>query len=419
MKDRADIVVIGAGPAGLAAAIFAAREGAPVLLLERLPAPGRKLLATGGGRCNLTNLATRGDFMARFGRQGRFMEPALSLLDAEGLRSFLESLGVPTRAEDGFHVFPASESSETVLAALLREARALGVQTRTGRSATGLTVRDGRLEGVETDDGPVRTSRAVLAAGGKARPDLGSDGSGHALAERAGHTIRRPVPGLVPLVAAEPWVGERAGVSVPLVRAWIDLPGVRGKEATGPLLFTHRGLSGLAALDLSADAAELLLERPAVPLRVDLCPGTTAEAWAARFAEWRKIRGKKLLRSLLAEHLPASLGEDLCVRAGAAGLRAAEATAEQERELVRALTGLPFTVIGTEGFDRAMVTRGGVVLKEADPRTLESRKTEGLYLAGEILDLDGPCGGYNLQWAFASGALAGMSAARSRFRLES
>jgi predicted Rossmann fold flavoprotein len=177
-------------------------------------------------------------------------------------------------------------------------------------------------------------------------------------------------------------------------------------------LFTHRGLSGPAVLDLSGDVAELLAGGPPVPLRVNLAPATSPEAWAARLDAWRRGHGKRMLRTLLGGHLPASLAAEVCRLAGCPSeMRAAELPVAGRRALPAALAALPFTVTATEGFEQAVVTRGGVSLNEVDPRTLQSRVAPGLFFAGEVLDLDGPCGGYNLQWAFASGALAGRSAA--------
>jgi hypothetical protein len=408
-----DVLVVGGGPAGLMAAIAANERKARALLCEQLPRPGAKLLVTGGGRCNLTNLADRSTFLASFGRQGRFLEPALALMDSTRLRAFFAGLGVGTEAADGFHVFPASNSARTVLSALLRRAAELGVTTALGTEVTGLILTSGRVTGVKTLAGPVQAAGVILATGGKSYAELGATGTGYRLAQEAGHTVVTPVPGLVPLVLASDWAQGLAGVSLPEVQVWVDLPRQRGARRRGPLLFTHRGLSGQAVLDISADVASLLARQATVPLRVNLTPDTTPQEWSARFDLWQRSQGKRLLKNLLAEHLPASLAGALCEQVGAAQVRAAEAPQAAREKLLTLLTQLPLTVVGTEGFANSMVTRGGVSLKEVDPRTLESRKAKGLFFAGEVLDLDGPCGGYNLHWAFASGRLAGHSAARA------
>ncbi|HUT34043.1 MAG TPA: NAD(P)/FAD-dependent oxidoreductase [Planctomycetota bacterium] len=401
-----DITIVGAGPAGLMAAVAAAEAGARVVVCEQMARPGVKLLATGGGRCNLTNTADAATVMARFGRQGRFMAPALAAMDGPRLRAFLAGLGVPTHAPDGFHVFPQSSSARSVLDALLGRAEALGVRLLTGAEVTGMS-----REGIETSRGAIPCSRVVIATGGKGYPALGATGTGYRLAEQAGHSIVPPVPALVPLVTAERWVKRVAGVTLPEAEVWVDLAKQRRTTSVGPLLFTHRGLSGPAVLDLSGDVAGLLADGSPVPLRVNLAPGTPSATWLARFDAWHRAHGKRLVRTLLAAHLPASLAAEVCRLAGCAEARASGATSAQRLALASLISALSFGITATEGFGQAVVTRGGVALKEVDPRTLQSRLRRGLFFAGEVLDLDGPCGGYNLQWAFASGALAGRSAA--------
>jgi hypothetical protein len=445
VMDRADVAVVGAGPAGLMAAIAAAGRGCRVVVLEQLGRPGAKLLASGGGRCNLTNTLPPDEFMARFGRRGRFMQPALAALSAHGLRRFLDVLGVPTHAPDGVHVYPASEKAATVQAALLRRARQLGVAVRCGVGVTGLWLGGATgtvpfpqrrekgtvptLRGVETDGGGVTAPRVVLATGGNGYPLLGGTGSGYVLARQAGHTIIEPTPALVPLVAREAWVRRCAGIALAPARVWIDLPGQSHAGITGDVLFTHAGLSGPAVLDLSGDVAALLRQHKTVPLRLDLAPGTSAEAWLARFDRWQGARrdparqlavlgapagqgGAKTMHTRLAEYLPKRVAATLCALAGMnRATQPAQATRAARQTLAGLLTALPLTVTGTEGWDAAMVTRGGVSLKEVDPRTLESKRLRGLFFAGEVLDLDGPSGGFNLQWAFSSGWLAGLSCA--------
>jgi hypothetical protein len=410
--ERADVAVVGGGPAGLMAAIAAAERGWKVVLLEQLDRPGVKLLATGGGRCNLTNTLPPDEFMRRFGRQGRFMQPALAAMDSRGLRQFLDALGVPTHAPDGVHVYPVSEKAQTVQQALRRHAAQLGVAVRLGVRVTGLWMAERSLRGVETAGGRVAAPRVVIATGGRSYPALGATGTGYDLARQAGHTIIEPTPALVPLVTRETWPRQCAGVSVSPARVWIDLAKQSRVGVTGDILFTHTGLSGPAVLDLSGDVAALLAKRESVPLGIDLAPGTTVAEWSARFDRWQAAGGAKTVRTLLDRCLPKSLAAAVSAAAGIdPGVRPAGLTRPQRRALAAHLAALPLTVIGTEGWDQAMVTRGGVSLKEIDPRTLESRRVAGLYFAGEILDLDGPSGGFNLQWAFSSGHLAGESSA--------
>lgn len=414
---RPRVAIVGAGPAGLMAAIAAAAGGAETLVLERMERPGLKLLASGGGRCNLTNLAPPAEFMARFGRQGRFLQPALAELDAAGLRQFFADRGVPTQAADGFHVFPVAEDARAVLDALLREAARQGVTLRTRCEVRSLEPRPGggfrlRLAGGTA----VAATAVILAAGGCSYPGLGANGSGFELARGLGHTLVPPVPALVPLVTAEEWPRTLTGITFPDVALRIALSRCRQMEWRGALLFTHRGISGPAVLDASGEVAALLAAGEAtVPLHISFRPGRTPAAWREELARWRRGQGAKLLRTLLAGELPAAVAEVFAQMAGAAEERVARLTRDQEGRLAEALAATPVTVTATEGFARAMATRGGASLKEVDPRTLESRRVPGLFLAGEVLDVDGPCGGYNLQWAFSSGQLAGRQAAQKKW----
>lgn len=408
----ADVVIVGAGPAGLTAAITAAGEGARAIVFEQLDRPAAKLAAAGGGRCNLTNTLDRDTFMARFGRQGRFMAPALEAMDSVGLRRFLDDIGVPTHAPDGLLVYPKSNSGADVQQALRRRVEELlGATLRLGARVTGLLLEGHAVRGLVTDAGCYTASRVVLATGGKAYPSLGASGSGYALAAQAGHAIIDARPALVPLVVREVWPRACAGVSVPAARIWIDLPGRPRAGVTGDVLFTHRGLSGPGVLDLSGDVSELLAQGPGVPIRVCLTPGVSAEEWPGRFAEWESSSPRKTVHNLLDGALPQSLARAVAEEAGVGReTRISEVSSDRRRRLAELLTAARLTVVATEGFAQAMATRGGVRLAEVDPATLESRLVKGLHFAGEILDLDGPCGGFNLQWAFSSGFLAGRSA---------
>ncbi len=406
-----DILVIGAGPAGLMAAIGAAACGRRVLVLDRMPKPGMKLLATGGGRCNITNTLPPDELMARFGRQGRFMEPALRGLDNAGLLAFLAKIGVRAHCADGFHWFPVSESAAAVQEALWRRCEKLGAGFRFNCRAERILLSDGAAAGVETPQGVFTAARVILATGGRSYAGLGSDGSGFGLASHLGHTVKPPLPALAPLVVREEWVPECAGTTFAEAEVWIDLPKRRAHRMRGAVLFTHRGVSGPAVLDLSGDVAGLLETMPEVPLRVRWQLAESAADWTRRLDSWRREHGGRLVRNLLDEKLPASFAMALATACGAAETKAANLTAEQAARLVEHLTELPLHATATEGFGKAMVTRGGVSLKEIRPETLESRIVKGLHLAGEVVDLDGPCGGYNLQWAFSSGLLAGRNAA--------
>ncbi len=445
--SSSDVLIAGAGAAGLLAAIAAAQRGARVLVVEHLPRPGVKLLATGGGRCNLTNTDDRSAFLAALGRQGRFAQPALDAFGPEDLRALLERLHVPTVVSDGGGVYPRTQRAATVQTALWKHAESLGVRFLLGVRVTDIALRDageadrcstpreGRahrpesseapppsatpafsavnrvLTGLRTSAGTLHAPRVILATGGRGYPDLGASGIGFTLAERTGHTVVPPVPALVPLELSDPWVRSLPGIALPRARLRIDEPR-NAPQRTGELLFTHRGLSGPAVLNLSGDVSERLARTGApVRLRLSVHADTPSAQWRQRFDHWRQRQGRRELPSLLCDHLPAALADALC-RAAALPPRtaAAHAPADALRRLLELLCDAPLTATGTEGWAKAMVTRGGVRLRDVDPRTLQSHHLPGLHFAGELLDLDGPCGGYNLQWAFASGYLAGASA---------
>ncbi len=401
--------MIGAGPAGLAAAIAAAEAGSRVLVLEQMPRPGLKLLASGGGRCNLTNRFEVEDLARPFGRQWRFMLDALYNFPPEALIAWFEERGVAIEFPDGFHAFPKSGRAADVLAALLRTARELGVEIQTSRRVTSLLIAAGAVAGVRTADGAeLRCDRVIVAAGGKGYPELGALGIGYELAARAGHTIVPPLPAMVGLCVTETWAHDCAGIALADAEARIALAGESKTPDRGELLFTQNGLSGPAVLDLSGRVSELLTKHPAVPLEINFFAGRSVDDWLAQFNRWQGESGKKLVRNLLAELLPKKLAGHLSADLGE--VAAANFGAAARRELANRLSGCRFAVTATESWRKAMVTRGGVALREVAPDTLESRLTAGLYFAGEVLDLDGPCGGYNLQWAFSSGRLAGSAA---------
>lgn len=413
-KKKKEILVLGGGPSGLMAAIAAARNGAKVTLLERMPEPGLKLCASGGGRCNVTNTLENNAFMEKLGRQGRFAEPALSVMGSEQLRKFLASIGIPTHSPDGYHVYPDCENATQLRDALQAEAARCKVKLMTNMQVVELIRNGERVGGIKLSKGSMTADAVIIATGSCGYPALGGNDSGYALARSVGHTLSPLAPSLVPIITRERWPGELAGVSLSDVRVWIDLPGHSREGMRGDLIFTHNGISGPAILDMSGAIAKLLTKQFAVPMRMDLVPDETPAQTLERFATWRTRAGKKMVGTLLAEEvrLPHSVVKQLLLLAGAEPeVIAAELPAQVRDQLVAQLHGLLVTARDTEGFKRSMVVRGGIALRDITPDTLESEKLWGLYFAGEVLDIDGPCGGYNLQWAFASGWLAGLAAA--------
>lgn len=399
------LLIIGAGPAGLLAAWTAAQFRPPggVRVLDRLPVAGAKLAVTGGGRGNLSHVSSEEAFAAAFGKQGRFTIPAFRSLPPEDLCAFFQRLGAPTTVDEAGRIYPQAQSAAAVRDALFAACKKAGVEFALGQAVKTLVPPAAPGRPWRVDD---RQARAVLlAAGGQSAAHLGSDGSGFALARGLGHDVVHPVPALAPLPTVERWPAQHSGLSLPDVT--LSLPGKPGASVCGEILFTHRGLSGPAVLNLSGRVARRLQSDPEARLELRLLPKPPD------FRRLRQSAGTRSIAAWLAQRVPRSLADTLLDLAGIpAGLTFSRLSAAQETALCRQLTALTLTVRATGGFAESMVTAGGVALKQVRPDTLESRLHPGLYFAGEILDLDGPTGGWNLQWAFCSGHLAGTCAAR-------
>lgn len=406
-----DVVVIGGGASGMVAAIRAGRLGRRVLLVEKSPSLGRKLLASGGQRCNLSNTLTTEEFMERVGRDGRFMGPALAELGGPKLREFFHGIGVRTVVHDGFRVWPETRKSSTVLKGLVAELERLGVPVATGCEVHATEFSNGGFH-VRHTDGAFRSRELVLATGGLALPKSGASGGGYAFAESFGHRITARHPAGVPLLTAEAWPARCTAHTIGKARLQVALKKHAKLVRTGDLIFTKTGIRGPVVLDISRDLTPLLERYDEVPLWLNLCRGRHQEDWQASFKAWRAGAQRPVVECL-EEHLPRELADVLCELANVDARTTVQALEGAAREsLAQVLTRTPLTVTGHTGYDGAFVTRGGARLKDVRPETLESKLQPGLYLCGEVLDLDGPCGGFNLQWAFASGYLAGAGAER-------
>lgn len=398
-----DCLVIGGGPAGLSAAIAAAESGLRVAVAECLPSPGRKLLASGSGKCNVTNLLPAGEFARRFRCGMRFVRPALYAFPPEALRKYLAEAGVPTVAPDGFHCFPASMRAGDVLDALLRRARQLNVRLFPDCPIQSLDIEDRRVAGAVSPRYQFETARVILACGGMGYPRLGGRGSGYELARQAGHQIVTPVPALVGLRSPEAWATRLPGIILP------DATVRFGKKLTGrgELIFTHTGVSGPAILDLSGSVARQLLQTPETVIECSWQSRNSAAA-LEHLDAMRKEDGAKQLKTVLAREFPAAFAAALCAVADIpAETRGSQLRAAERDRLAAALAACPLRINATDGWEKAMATDGGIPAEEVDPNTLASHTCAGLRFAGEILDIGAPCGGYNIQWALSSGRLAG------------
>ena len=397
------VIVIGGGAAGLTAALSAAEAGSSVTLLEGNEKLGKKIYITGKGRCNVTNACDPAAFLNKVVKNPLFLFSALNAFGPEEMMALLERLGCPVKVERGDRVFPVSEKASDVTRALEKELRRLGVSIRLNTKVSRILVDNEAVCGAELEDGTrLDANRVIVATGGQSYPSTGSTGDGFRWMAELGHTVYPPLPSLIALTCGAAWVSALQGLSLKNVRLTLK----RGKKVlysdVGEMLFTHFGISGPLVLSASAHMAELAPED--VQLLLDLKPGLTAEQLDAS--------GKRQLRTLLTTLYPASLAEEMPALCGIpAHTPACEITREQRARLVQAGKELPLPVDGTRPLSEAVVTRGGVSVKEINPATMESKKIHGLYIAGELLDVDALTGGFNLQIAFSTGHLAGRSAA--------
>ncbi|MHB9146108.1 MAG: BaiN/RdsA family NAD(P)/FAD-dependent oxidoreductase [Symbiobacteriia bacterium] len=423
------VLIIGGGAAGLLAAIAAAEHGARVTLLERNPEPGIKVLMSGGGRCNVTNTGDVPHLVASFPGNGRFLYSAFATFGNDEVVGLLAQEGIGTHVEDRGRVFPNSGQARDVVGALLRRAQRLGVTALTNRRVTsvsrgrgsGFIVRGKSVSGrgrSAHEVGQEQTwtaDRLIICTGGVSYPSSGSTGDGYSWARQFGHRVVPPQPAIVALETREAWPARVRGVALQDVALEVRAGGRSRGSFRGDILFTHFGLSGPAALNASHQA--VLAAAAAQPgVRVELAirlePDTPMAAWDERLQDAARAHPRQLLRNILSQWWPASLAEVLQDRAGVPQEREAAHLTRPEREaLARLLHELVLTLKKPRPIAEAMVTAGGVDVREVNPKTMASRLVPGLYFAGEVLDVDGISGGYNLQAAYSTGWLAGRSAA--------
>jgi len=401
-----DVVVIGAGAAGLLAAIRAAERGRRTLLLEKNRQAGVKILMSGGTRCNITHATDNRGIVEAFGPPGRFLHSALAALSVQETIELIEAEGVPTKVEETGKVFPVSNKAADVLNALLSRLRRSGATLSLEEPVQDLRQNDGSFA-LTASGRTVTASSVILTSGGQSYPGSGTTGDGYGFSARLGHTIITPRAALVPVTVAAPWVADLRGVTIPdvSVRVWEDRVCLARRR--GSLLFAHFGLSGPVVLDVSRVISRH--PRPeCLMLEIDFLPNLVEPALDEFLRSEAIASGKKQLAGILAGHLPRRLCETLLALAGMPPDRKAAGLTKIDRgKLAEAFKRLRLPITGTLGFKKAEVTTGGVALDEIDSRTLQSKQVPGLFIAGEVLDLDGPIGGYNFQAAFSTGWLAG------------
>jgi len=402
-----DVVVVGAGAAGLLAAIQAARRGRATVLLEKMPRPGLKILISGGGRCNLTTTRSGTDLEAQYpASRRRFLRHALRSFPPAALREFFAQAGVPSREEDLEKVFPVSQRAADVVTALLREFAAAGGTLVAGCPVRSVAAGSGGFA-LTTDHGTVRAASVVLATGGLSYPKTGTTGDGYAFCRGFGHEVTPTHPALAPLCVDAPWLRELQGIVLHGVDlAVLDEHGRERLRRRRPILFTHRGLSGPGPMDLAGDVEEL---QGRAVLRFDFAPDVPREELERQWLAAAAAHGARRAESLLPAGLPDRLRAALARLAGAEGPLGSLGKPAR-RALLDAVKDLRVPATGSLGYAHAEVTRGGVALDGIDPRTMQSRLQPGLFVCGELLDVDGPIGGFNFQAAFATGRLAGLHA---------
>lgn len=404
-----DIVIVGGGAAGMTAAIFAAQKGADVLLLEKNERLGRKLSITGKGRCNVTNNCDLQTLLENIPNNARFLYGAFSRWSPADTMAFFEELGVPLKTERGRRVFPVSDKAGDIVNALEKRLGELNVTIKRA-DVRSLIIENGACIGVNTRGGQFPAKAVILATGGASYPKTGSDGFGYTLARQAGHTVITPRPSLCPLVTEETWVKSAVGLTLKNTAVRLVCDNKEIYEDFGEVAFTSDGIGGATVLSASAHIPNGAENRCSVTL--DLKPALSREQLDKRILrDFAELRGKTFAESLR-KLLPAQIIEPVCALVNISPEKCVDEITKKSRgDLVKTLKSLTLHIKGFRPIDEAIITRGGVNVKEISPKTMESRLCKGLFFAGEIIDADAYTGGFNLQIAFSTGVLCGTSAA--------
>ena len=407
-QTKYDLIVIGAGAAGIIAAIKAASDKQKVLLLEKLPKIGAKIKATGGGKCNITNTLSNDEFMSRFGKDGRFIRDALYGFDSKSLICFLSSIDVETISKDGFRIFPASHSSSSILEAFEKEIIRLNIDLKCNEAVQSLKVDQNSITNVTTQNDTYSANNFIIATGGLGYPTLGANGDGHIFATDTGHKVTTLSPAMMPLFSKETWTENCTADTIAKATIKINLAKYKKYKATGDLIFTKKGIRGPVVLDFAREITPLLEKYDEVPILINLVQGKNEEQIRVLIKEELSKQVHLNTLELLQTFIPISLAAEISKQAGIDNMKTFNKLSGIQRDqIIKLLIAMPLSIIGHDGFKMAMITRGGVSLKQIDPKTMKSKIVDNLYFCGEVMDIDGPCGGFNLQWSFSSGYLAG------------
>lgn len=405
------VVVIGGGAAGLMAAVIAGREGAKVTLLEKMNYVGKKMGITGKGRCNITNACDMSDFIKNTPGNGKFLYGAYERFTNEDLLQLLHDAGLETKVERGGRVFPASDSALDVRNTFMKLMKHYGVDVHLEEPVKKLLIDDGVVTGVVTDKETYHADAVVIATGGKSYPATGSTGDGYILAAQVGHKITNIRPSLVPIVTEESWVKDLMGLSLRNVELSVVAKNKVQAKMFGEMMFTHFGITGPIVLSLSHTVGKLMRKKNigTIGLDINLKPALSPETLDKRLQKDFDLYSKKQLINGMKDLLPSRLIPLIIELAGIDPQKPINQISKEERQQIGyMLQHMPLTVKGLRPVEEAIVTAGGISLKEFNPKSMESKLVKGLYGAGEVLDIDAFTGGYNLQAAFSTGYVAAM-----------
>ena len=388
------------------ASISTAKENKSVLLLEKLPKVAAKLKATGGGKCNLTNTLSSDEFMAKFGKNGRFMSYALETFTAKDLRDFFANIGVETIARDGFRVFPLEHSSSIILKALDEELEKQGVIVECNVNIS--EIKKDEIFTIFSEEKTYFAKNIIIATGGLGYPTLGATGDGYDFAKSFGHNITSLHPAMMPLFTKEKNFASCVADTIAKAILKVNIPKYKNLKLVGDLIFTKEGLRGPVILDFAREITPILEKYDEVPLLISFLKGKNEEEILSHLKNQITKNPTQTILENLETLLASSVAKEILnICQIDTNLRYKQIEGIKREKLIKTLAWTPFTIIGHEGFKNAMITRGGVELKEIDSKTMQSKIVDGLYFCGEVVNIDGPCGGYNLQWSFSSGFLAG------------
>jgi len=406
-----DVAIIGGGPAGMMAAISAGQLGRKVVLIEKNHSFGQKLLLTGNGRCNITQKELENRlFLEKLGGNGKFLLSALSSFGPQETIDFFQKRGLSLKIEKNGRVFPISSKSEDVLNTLTKELKKNTVTLLMNQEVLGFEIDSGIIQAVKTKSGPIHARNFILATGGKSYSFTGSTGESYRWLQDLGHSIAPIAPALVPVRLGESWLDKLQGLSFQAVKIKVLSNKKKISEHSGDILFTHFGISGPTIINASKEIGKLL-QIGGVTIEIDFKPEQTHQELDQKLKTEFEKNGSKFIKNYLSEVIPQKLSDVILKKTKIEPTKKLSSISKRDRgNITELLKSFPLTVLSTLGFNQAMITSGGVNLKEIDSKTMQSKIIKNLFLAGEVLDLDGPTGGYNLQIAWTTGYIAGKNA---------